>query len=207
MEDIILNAYERQKIRKFKEKGFIPGVIYGDSMKETTPVKFQFQALQKLLNRYGDHAKIWVMINGEKKFGFIKDVQKHPVSHNLQHIDVQAVSKDHEVKIQVPIVFHGEEALNSKLLQLQVQKNIVDIMGKVGDIPDNIVIDVSEMDASDAVTEEHLSLNENIKLIHEGEIYATIAHPKLKMEESETAEEEAETTQEPKAVEERKDEE
>ncbi|MCG8484421.1 MAG: 50S ribosomal protein L25 [Clostridia bacterium] len=204
MEDIILNAYERPS-KKFKEMGFIPGVIYGDSMKETTPVKFKFQALQKVINQHGEHAKIWVMLNGEKKFGFIKEVQKHPVSRILQHIDVQAVSKDHEVKMQVPIVFQGEEALNSKQLQLQVQKTIVEVVGKVGDIPDNIVINVSEMDASDSINTDNLNLNENIRIVNEDEVYASIVHPTLRTEEEETPA--AEGAEQAEGVEENKEEE
>ncbi len=204
MEDIILNAYERPS-KKFKEMGFIPGVIYGDSMKETTPVKFKFQALQKVINQHGEHAKIWVMLNGEKKFGFIKEVQKHPVSRILQHIDVQAVSKDHEVKMQVPIVFQGEEALNSKQLQLQVQKTIVEVVGKVRDIPDNIVINVSEMDASDSINTDNLNLNENIRIVNEDEVYASIVHPTLRTEEEETPA--AESAEQAEGVEENKEEE
>lgn len=204
MEDIILNAYDRPR-KKYKEMGFVPGVIYGDSMKETTPVKFQFQSLQKLLNKYGEHAKIWIMLNGEKKYGFIKEVQKHPISQNLQHIDVQAVSKNHEVKMQVPIVFQGEEALNSKKLQLQVQKTVVEVIGKMGDIPDNIVIDVSEMDASDSINTDNLNLNSDIKITHEDEIYASIVHPTVRTDETEAQEESQALSEADESVEENKE--
>lgn len=176
MEQIILNAEKRtKKTKKFREEGFIPGVIYGDCVAKSDSVKFEKLPLMKILAKHGSNVKLWVKCGDDKKFGFIKEIQRHPVSNKIIHLDVQLVSKDHEVKVQVPITFNGEAALGKNQLQLQIQKPEVDVVGKIDLIPEVIHVDVSEKNAGDAITLKDFNLDKQIK-IHdkESEIYATI---------------------------------
>lgn len=176
MEQIILNAEERtKKTKKFREDGFIPGVIYGDCVAKSDPVKFEKVSLMKILAKHGSNVKLWIKRGEDKKFGFIKEVQRHPVSNKIIHLDVQLVSKDHEVKVQVPITFNGEAALAKNQLQLQIQKPEVSVLGKIALIPEVIHVDISQKNAGDAITLKDLNLDKQVK-IHdkENEIYATI---------------------------------
>lgn len=176
MEQIILNAAERtKKAKKFREEGFIPGVIYGDTVVEADSVKFEEIALKKILAKHGSNVKLWVKCGDEKKFGFIKEIQRHPVTNKIIHLDVQLVSKDHEVKVQIPIIFKGEEGLKTRQLQLQVHKSDVDVLGKIDLIPEVIHIDASEKNLGDTITVKDLGLDKQIK-IHDkqDEVYANI---------------------------------
>ncbi|AKN33431.1 5S rRNA E-loop-binding protein [Clostridium carboxidivorans P7] len=176
MEQIILNAEKRTKeTKKFREEGFIPAVIYGDCVAKSEPVKFEKMPLMKILAKHGSNVKLWIKRGDDKKFGFIKEIQRHPVSNKIIHLDVQLVSKDHEVKVQVPITFNGEEALAKNQLQLQIQKPEVDVLGKIDLIPEVIHINVSGKNAGDSITLKDLNLDKQLK-IHdkENEIYATI---------------------------------
>ena len=195
MEEIILNAFERNAgNKKFKEEGFIAGVLYGDSVKEATSVKFELVPLRKILAKHGSNAKVWVKLGDNKMFGFIKEIQRHPVTAKINHIDVQLVSQDHEIKLQLHIAFKGEEALTAKILQLQIHKSDVDVFGKMGLMPDGLSIDVSEKELGDTITIKDFDLNKEIKVNDkEDEVYAVIAQ--LKEEELEV-EAEAETTEE-----------
>lgn len=176
MEEITLYASERPiKSGKFKEPGFIPGVLYGDNIQEAISVKFDESNLRKTISRHGAHAKVWIQYNNSKKFGFIKDLQKHPVSHKLLHIDVQLVSRDHEVKMQLPIVFKGEDGLRNKQLLLHVHKAAVDVVGKVDSMPDAITVDVSNKEQGDTITSNDFDLNQEIKITTDEEVYGTIS--------------------------------
>lgn len=195
MEQIILNAEERiKKTKKFKEKGFIPGVLYGENVTKANSVKFEEVPLKKILAKHGSNVKLWVKYGNEKKFGFIKEIQRHPVTNKIIHLDIQLASKDHEVKAQVPIIFKGEEGLKSRQLQLQIQKSDVDILGKIDLMPEVIHIDVSEKNSGDTITIKDLNLNEQLK-IHDkqDEIYAAITRvvDKPMDEETTTTDEEA----------------
>lgn len=176
MEQIILNAEKRiKKSKKFREEGFIPGVIYGDNNGITNSVKFQEVPVKKILSKHGSNVKLWVKYGDEKKFGFIKEIQRHPVTNKIIHLDVQLVSKDHEVKLQIPIIFKGESDLNSKQLQVQIQKQEVDVLGKIDLIPEIITVDVSKKELGDTITSKDFNLDKQIK-IHDksDEVYGSI---------------------------------
>ncbi len=176
MEQIILNAAKRtEKTKKFREEGFIPGVIYGDSVAEADSVKFEEVALKKILARHGSSVKLWIKCGDNKKFGFIKEIQRHPVSNNIIHLDVQLVSKNHEVKLQIPITIKGEAALGKRQLQLQMHKSEVDVLAKIDLVPEVLHVDVSEKNLGDTITLKDFNLDKQIK-IHdkENEVYATI---------------------------------
>lgn len=165
MEETILKAVERiKKPGKVIEKGFVPGVLYGDSISEVTMVNFEEQALKKVLSSHGSNAKVWIRLNNDKRFGFIKEVQKHPVSGNVTHIDVQIVSKDHKLKLQIPIVFKGEDDLKQKLLQLQVYKSEITVLGKMDFMLDAIYVDVSEKKLGDTITLKDFDLDKQLKV-------------------------------------------
>lgn len=177
MAQIILNAQPRiKKTKKFREEGFIPGVLYGDTVAKADSVKFEEAALMKILSQHGSNVKLWVKLGENKKFGFIKEIQRHPVSNKIIHIDVQLASKDHEVKVQIPITFKGEDTLRTRQLQLQVHKSEVDALGKIDLIPEVITVDVSEKALGDTVTIADLDLDKQIK-VHDkqDEVYASVA--------------------------------
>lgn len=176
MEQIFLNAEQRDaKAKKIRGKGFIPGVVYGDGASETYSVKFDEKALKKILAEHGANVKLWVKYGESKKFGFIKEIQKHPVTNEIIHLDVQLVSKNHEVKLQIPIAFKGDGELRKKQLQLQIHKSEIDVLGKIDLMPELITVDVSEKSLGDTITVKDLNLDKQIK-IHDklDEVYGTI---------------------------------
>ena len=185
MEQVILNALERTVDNKrFNEDGFIAGVMYGDGSTEATAVKFELVPLRKILGKHGSNAKVLVKYGEEEKTGFIKEIQRHPVTAKITHIDVQLVSKDHEIKMQLPIAYKGEENLSSQRLQLQVQKPEIDVFGKMAIMPDGLSIDVSQMALGDSITIKNFDLNKEIKVMDkEDEVYASITQMKEEVEE------------------------
>ncbi|PKM94659.1 MAG: 50S ribosomal protein L25 [Firmicutes bacterium HGW-Firmicutes-1] len=196
MEEIILEAVERTKQPgKFREAGFVPGVIYGDSVAGATSVKFNAIALRKIINKHGSNAKIWIKFNDSKKFGFIKEVQQNPISRNITHLDVQMVSKEHEIKMQIPIIFNGDEALKTRQLQLQIYKSEISVFGKMALMPDSLTVDVSDMQLGDSITLNNFTLDEKLKVNEmEDVILGMIIHLKNQAAEVEDeAEVEAET--------------
>jgi len=201
MEKVILNAFERTAGNKrFKEDGFIAGVIYGDSVKVATSVKFELLPLRKILAQHGANAKVWVKLGEDMKFGFVKEIQRHPVTAKINHIDVQLVSQNHEIKLQIPIAFKGEEALLARTLQLQVLKSDIDVFGKMTLMPDAVSFDVSEMNFGDTVTIKNFTLDAEIKINDkDDEVYATVVEVKEQLEEEEDVVASEEVAAEPEA--------
>lgn len=187
MEEIILKAMARsEKPKKVRNAGLIPGVLNGPGTTSTS-VQFESAALDKIIAKHGTNAKLWVVLGDEKKFGFIKEVQKHPVDGKVIHIAIQLVSKDQDVKMQLPIIFHGHAELGRRLLQVQVYKSEVGVAGKAALMPDEVIVDISEKNSGENITVIDFHLPSELKILDsEQEIYAVIkAIKEVIVEESE----------------------
>lgn len=200
MEEIILEAIERVKQPgKFKEIGFVPGVLYGDNVTGATSVKFDTIALKKVIARHGSNAKVWVKYNNNKQFGFIKEVQKDAISGTINHIDVQIVAKDHEIKLQLPIIFKGDESLRNDQLELQIYKSEISVSGKMALLPEAVHFDVSEMKLGNTITIKDFNLDKHINVLeNEDEVYGIVINLKVvpvDEEETDEATEATETTE------------
>jgi len=184
MEEIILKTMLRTDTpKKVRLAGFIPGVL-NESDLTSTSVQFVGTELNKIISKHGSNAKVWVTIGDDKKFGFIKEVQKSPLDRKIIHIAIQLVSKDQEIKMQLPISYHGREELEHKQLQVQVYKAEIDVSGKPVLMPDVIIVDVSKKELGDTITAADLHIAAEIK-IHdaEDEVYAVIKAIKEVVEE------------------------
>jgi len=184
MEEIILKTMLRTDTpKKVRLAGFIPGVL-NESDLTSTSVQFVGTELNKIISKHGSNAKVWVTIGEDKKFGFIKEVQKSPLDRKIIHIAIQLVSKDQEIKMQLPISYHGREELEHKQLQVQVYKAEIDVSGKAVLMPDVIIVDVSKKELGDTITAADLNISAEIT-IHdaENEIYAVIKAIKEVVEE------------------------
>lgn len=197
MNETILDAFERIPGKhKFNEEGFIAGVIYGDKIEGAISVKIELVPLIKILKKHGSNAKVWVKYGEEKKFGFVKEIQRHPVSAKISHIDIQIVSLDQEVKLQLPITFNGEANLIDNLLELAVYKSEIDVFGVMAVMPDYVTIDVADRKLGDSVTIKDFVLNEKIAVTDEEDVvYAAIVARKEIVEEEEEVAEEAVTVE------------
>jgi len=85
------------------------------------------------------------------------------------------VTKDQEIKMQLPITFHGSAELEQKFLHIHVTKAEVEVIGKAAQIPETIDVDVSKKEVDDNVTASDLHLPKEIKILDsENEVYAII---------------------------------
>ena len=175
MEVTTLKAMDRgENPKKVRDAGFIPGVLNGPGTTSAS-VQFETKALNKIVMKHGMNAKVWVESGAEKKFGFIKEVQTHPVERKIIHVAIQLVSKDQEVKMQLPITFQGSAELEHKFLHVHVNKSEIEVVGKVALMPDMLVVDVSGKEVEDTITAADFHLPAEIKILDaEHEVYASI---------------------------------
>ena len=175
MEELILKAVERtEALNKVRKAGFIPGIL-NEAGKTSTSVQFESAALNKVIEKHGPNAKIWVELAAKKHFGFLKEVQRNTLERRVVHVAVQLVSKDKELKMHLPITFHGREELEGKDLEAHIHKSEIEVSGKASLMPDGVIVDISKKEAGESVTVADFHLPKGIKTLEpEDEIYAII---------------------------------
>ena len=190
MDKIVIKAAARsEKPKKVRRAGFIPGVLNGPGTASVS-VQFERAALNRIIEKYGTAVKLWVGIDGEQKYGFIKEIQRDPVEGKIIHIAIQLVSADQIIRFKLPIDFEGEAALKPKVLYLQIDRSEVEVEGKTSAIPDHAGVDVSQKQYGDCVSAADFRFPKGVKILYPADtIYATVRGTKKEVPEEEPEEE------------------
>lgn len=97
-----------KKTRTLRSQGSIPGVIYGHGL-EPTPVVIDKLAFDKVYRQAGESTLLDLVVEGGKASKvIIQDVQFHPVSGTVQHVDFHQVRMDEKLVVDIPLKFVGE---------------------------------------------------------------------------------------------------
>ena len=180
---IKLNA----EIRKVAGKGAaravrnqknIPAVIYGEK-KEPVAIELNGRDFEMLLGQPSLRTKLFeITTNGNKEDAMLMDIQYHPVSDKVVHVDFKRINVKEPVHVVVPVeVINTDISKGIKLggvLNFAVRK--VALVGLVHDMPEKITIDLSDINIGDTVHGSDLVLPEGISLgLHQAELaFATI---------------------------------
>ncbi|MBI4972367.1 MAG: 50S ribosomal protein L25, partial [Candidatus Omnitrophica bacterium] len=214
MEEIILEAQLRQELGKsgvkdLREKGFVPAVVYGEA-KDSQAIKLSHHELIQLLHQHRlENAIINLKIKDDKKAKarscLIKEIQYHPVTGDILHLDFNEVSLTKVIKVNVPVVAKGEPigvkqeggSLEHILWEIEVECLPTDI-------PKEFSVDVSALKIGDDIHIKDISFPANIKVLNKPEdVVLSVAAP-IK-EEVPAAPLEGEEIQEPEVIKEKKE--
>ncbi len=188
--------------RKLRAQGLIPAVIYGPGS-EPIPLTVKANELKKVLYRYRGEQIIFNLTledNGSsiKKMALVKELQYHPVTDEILHVDFYEISMEREVEVEVPIELVGKAKgveAGGHLQQL-LQTMTVACLPKA--IPDKIEIDVTDLGLGDVLKVRDLTPPEGVRYLdNPDEPIVTILAPEAEeVEAEEEAAPEAEKSEE-----------
>ena len=143
-------------------EGLIPAVIYGTN--EPIHVLVSQKEIKPLI--YTPDFKIGeVTANGTTHQCIIKDVQYHPVTDDVIHIDFLTLTNGKPIKVEVPIRFVGSSPgvkNGGKLIQ-QLRK--IKIKTKPEHMIDEINVDISHLELGQVLRVKNISVSEKIEIL------------------------------------------
>ena len=152
--------------RRLREAGRIPSVLYGHG---TEPVHLSFDArtFSELAAHGGIHGLITLTLNGKKSdTAMVREVQRHPVSHKIAHVDLQRVSAHEAVHAKVPLATVGAaRGVKDFAGVMEVLVHEIEVEGPVDELPDRVEVDVSELGIHQHATAAEVKLPKNFKLL------------------------------------------
>ena len=86
--------------KALRRNGKIPGIFYYKG-EENIKLSFDRQTLLKTLHKGGHIFEL--DLEGTKQYAMIKEVQYHPVTDEIIHIDLMRVRRDEKITISVPL--------------------------------------------------------------------------------------------------------
>jgi large subunit ribosomal protein L25 len=188
--ELTLDAREAQgkANKRLRREGIVPGVVYGKG-EGSTNVQVDAKTFETLYRAAGKTSVVKFRLPGASRAtsGFIKSVQRHPLSGSAIHVDYYLVNLNVEMEVDVPLVFTGEapavEETGGTLLH---NLNAIHVKALPNDIPHEVTVDVSVLKSLDvAIHVSDLSLNRDlVQVMTDGEtLVATVVPPRVEVEE------------------------
>jgi large subunit ribosomal protein L25 len=153
MEPVELRAQPREltgkRVRHLRRQGLVPAVVYGRHS-APTPVLVEAKALRKALAQAGTNRLITLHLDGTSTMILTREVQRHPLTHNILHVDFFAVVMTEKITAEVPITLVGESPVVRRGDGILFQgTDTVAVEALPADIPPTIEVDLSGLEAID----------------------------------------------------------
>jgi len=171
MMSIVVKSEKRQGLgtnasRRLRAQGFVPAVLYGESM-ETTPLVLSKKDIVQILRlESGENTIFQVAVDGETTDVMIKELQIDPASDELLHVDLIRISMDKPIRVTVPIVHRGEPVgvkTEGGFIDFVTREVEVECLPR--DIPESIGIDISELHINQSYKVQAMAVPAGVKII------------------------------------------
>lgn len=188
--------------RRLRRQGRIPGVVYGPEVHEH--IVLNTQSLRRLLSQVTRSSRISLHVDGDSMDAFIKDIQYHPLTDEVLHVDFYRPPAGEPVALDVPIKLKGEAQGRKQGGIVNQFREDVTVSGPAEQIPELIELDITELGVHDSLHARDLSLAEGVELVTPPDVLLVTVLAPRKIEEvleAETTEEAAESMAEPLGLE------
>lgn len=176
----------KKAVKALRSEGLIPAVLYGHRSVEL-PYSGKLEDGQVLVENQGKGVvvtnftvttdavrkliyspEVFIVelnIGGHKQTAMLKDLQLHPVTDEILHIDFLAVFPDIPMTIEVPVVLDGFAAGVRAGGKLNLISKKLKVKGLSKDIPEKLHINVENLELGKAIQIKHLNFD-NLTLLN-----------------------------------------
>ncbi len=180
-----------KKVKSIRRDGLVPAVLYGSGV-EGLPIQIDARDAEDLLSGASASTLVDLKVNGEEHKVLIRDVQRHVIRRDLQHIDFLKVAMDVAIRTSVPVELVGEAPASKELGGVLVTGvTEIEVEALPSDLPDRVVVELAPLEEiDDAITVGDLFLGEGVRVLTDAD--ENVAHVIYLAEEEEEEEEELE---------------
>ncbi len=174
MELIELNAKARETkgkgaARKLRASEAIPAIVYG-AKKDPMMLSLDTVEFVKIIRDNGNTGLFFNLKieGGTEKAVMLKAMQMDAFSLNYLHVDLHEVDMDHTVSVTVPVETSGVcPGVKTGGGMIQLIRRDLDVICKPTDMPESIVLDISELNIGDSIHVEDIDLGDAVEIPHE----------------------------------------
>jgi large subunit ribosomal protein L25 len=188
MSDMTIEVQRREERgtnsnRRLRARGLIPAVVYGAG-KETVPIQVDRKTLLDMMKASGSDNPIFLLQlagSGKERHAMIRDLQVHPISRQVLHIDFQRVIMTEKLRVQVPVELTGTAyGVKTEGGMLDFVLREVHVECLPGDIPKQIELDVTPLHVGQHVEAGQLDLPKGVTLVEDPDrVIVSLVHAKV----------------------------
>lgn len=164
------SAQKKSDSTKVRLEGKIPAVLYGSAgSPESISIKADEMAaaLRQVPPRLLATTLFKLEEEGKEILAIIKEIQRHPVSSNILHIDFQRVKENEDVTVNVPIqIANMADSVGFKLGGFVRQPiRSLKVRCKLKDLPKEFTLDILNLGISEVLRLSDIAIPEGVKPI------------------------------------------
>ncbi len=154
-----------KKVKQLRRQGRLPGILYGPVVAQPRPVTVDAREFQEVYQEAGPSTLVDLVVDGETRPVFVREVQLEPVRREVVHIDFYAPNLSQPVVARVPIIVTGELAPGVDGV-VGYERQEVEVRALPDQIPHELVVDISELGpANPAILAGDLTLPEGVEMV------------------------------------------
>jgi large subunit ribosomal protein L25 len=139
--------------RRMRREDHIPAIVYGQGMEPIKVSVVRRELRVALSGPAGVNTVLDLTVDGTVYPAIVKDMQRHPVRRTVSHIDFLQVNLNEEIVIAVPVRLEGEaKAVIDEGGLVDPAVDTIDVLTTPRNIPNEIVIDVTDMTMDTVIT-------------------------------------------------------
>ena len=183
-----------KKVKRLRRDGVVPVHVYGRGI-ESQALQAEAPVLRRVLPRVGTNIPLSLELDGDKgeNICFVREVQRHPVTEDVLHVDFLRADVSRVIQAEVPITLTGTAPAVRELggTLLQPLLNLL-VEALPMNVPPSLEVDVSELDDFEkGLYVRDIELDTTVTLITDpGELIARVSQPRIEVEEEAVEEEE-----------------
>jgi large subunit ribosomal protein L25 len=164
-------------------------VVYGAG-KDPVAIKVERTSFLDLLRATGSENAVFLLElagTGKQRHTMVREIDSDPITRRIRHIDFQRVLMDETVRINVQVELTGTpEGVKTHGGVLDFVTREISVECLPGAIPQQFVLDVSDLEIGDHLEASDLDLPKGVELLEEEDrVIVSIAAPRLEEEEEE----------------------
>ncbi len=171
MREIPISIERRQEVgkgfaRRARMAGQIPAVVYGPEV-DPIPVAVEERAFRASMKTATSSSILNLNLDGKETKAVVRDLQRDPITNRVVHIDFHAISMNRPINVAIPIQFTGEPLgvkVDGGIMQTTMRE--LEISCLPANIPDELILDVSELGIGDSIHVKDVEL-ENVDILAE----------------------------------------
>jgi len=182
---------EGKKVKTLRNQGITPIHLYGSEF-DSASMQVKMSELIDILNLAGFSSPITLNDGKNDIIAFAREVQRHPLTEQILHVDFQIVGKDDQVEVEVPINLIGESPavknLGGVLIKLM---ETIRVSSKVGSVPKSLELDISVIESLEqSILVGVIEIAEGVQIVSDETFaVARVIPPRIEVEEEEVEEE------------------
>ena len=188
-----------KKVKQLRRQGILPVHMYGSGI-DAQSLQGTAGEIRRLLPQVGTNVPVSVEVEGsdQENICFVREVQRHPVTEDLLHIDFMRVDVTQTISAEVPITLVGSAPATQQGGTLLQSLTSLLVEALPMDIPASVEADISGLDDFDkSIVVSDISVGDNVTVLTDSdEFVARVAAPRVETDDFDVDELEGEELEE-----------